>query len=157
MAGVSANHQSCVGMAQALASNLVDLVLVPEVSQSQCITKTAHSPPHNAQQSSIAHLLVRQRLQVTIDSLEDIYHYVDATLERKGHMVIVVAEGAMQASSPERQMPPRVRHVSMRHELLLRPVPARRNMLRRARRTRRDTRSMALRCPCPIPWRPDLP
>ena len=47
----------------ALASNLVDLVLVPEV---------------------------------TIERLEDIFEYVDATLQRKGHMVIVVAEGAMQ-------------------------------------------------------------
>ena len=47
----------------ALASNLVDLVLIPEV---------------------------------TIERLEDIFEYVDATLQRKGHMVIVVAEGAMQ-------------------------------------------------------------
>lgn len=47
----------------ALASNLVDLVLVPEVK---------------------------------IESLQYIYDYVDATLQRKGYMVIVVAEGAMQ-------------------------------------------------------------
>jgi len=47
----------------ALASNLVDLVLIPEVK---------------------------------IESMQDIYDYVDATLERKRFMVIVVAEGAMQ-------------------------------------------------------------
>ena len=46
----------------ALASNLVDLVLIPEVSV----------------------------------KLEDIFAYVDATVARKGHMLIAVAEGAGQ-------------------------------------------------------------
>lgn len=54
-AGFVAAHAS-------LASNLVDLCLVPEVDV----------------------------------ELDDIFSYVDATLERKGHMVIVVAEGAGQ-------------------------------------------------------------
>ena len=47
----------------ALASNMADLVLIPEV---------------------------------TIESLQHVYDFVDATLDRKGYMVIVVAEGAMQ-------------------------------------------------------------
>lgn len=47
----------------ALASNIVDLVLIPEVK---------------------------------IARLQDIFDYVDETLARKGHMVIVVGEGAMQ-------------------------------------------------------------
>merc|ERR1711937_720678 len=47
----------------ALASNLVDLVLVPEVP---------------------------------VTTMQAIHDHVDKTLARKGHMIIVVAEGAMQ-------------------------------------------------------------
>ena len=72
----------------ALASNLVDLVLVPEVSVLR----------HDAHLLTLTLTLTLTLIltQVAVASMTHIYKHVNATLARKGSMVIVVAEGAMQ-------------------------------------------------------------